>query len=169
MNLNRQLIADMENTLDKILLKACIDSPQDMIILAIDRQFNYLAFNTFHERIMKIAYGIDIKPGMNILECMTSEDDVSKAKLNYGKALTGQSHITVEEYGELKRNYYETRYNPIFNEKQEIVGATAFAFDVSEKINTLESLKKSEDKFRRAFYTSPDSININRLSDGMYV
>lgn len=27
----------------------------------------------------------------------------------------------------------------------------------------------SEDKFRRAFITSPDSININRLEDGMYV
>jgi PAS domain S-box-containing protein len=159
----------MENSLDKILLKACIDSPEDMIILAIDMQFKYLAFNTFHEKVMKIAYGIDIKPGMDILECMTSEDDISKAKINYGKALSGQSHITVEEYGELKRNYYETRYNPIFNEKQEIIGATAFAFDVSEKINTLESLRKSEDKFRRAFVTSPDSININRLSDGMYI
>lgn len=162
-------MADMENSLDKILLKACIDSPDDMIILAIDRQFNYLAFNAFHEKVMKSAYGVDIKPGMNILECMTSEDDISKAKLNYGKALAGKSHITVEEFGEQKRNYYETRYNPIFNEKQEIIGATAFAFDVSEKINTLESLRKSEDKFRRAFYISPDSININRLSDGMYV
>lgn len=27
----------------------------------------------------------------------------------------------------------------------------------------------SEDKFRKAFFTSPDSININRLEDGLYV
>jgi PAS domain S-box-containing protein len=32
-----------------------------------------------------------------------------------------------------------------------------------------EELKFSEDKFRKAFYTSPDSININRLDDGMYI
>lgn len=30
-------------------------------------------------------------------------------------------------------------------------------------------LLPSEDKFRKAFYTSPDSININRLRDGMYI
>ena len=32
-----------------------------------------------------------------------------------------------------------------------------------------EKLRKSEDKFRKAFYTSPDSVNINRLEDGLYV
>jgi len=33
----------------------------------------------------------------------------------------------------------------------------------------LDALKSSEEKFRKAFTTSPDSININRMSDGMYV
>lgn len=28
---------------------------------------------------------------------------------------------------------------------------------------------RSEEKFRKAFITSPDSVNINRLSDGLYV
>jgi len=32
-----------------------------------------------------------------------------------------------------------------------------------------EKLLFSENKFKRAFYTSPDSVNINRLSDGMYI
>ncbi len=32
-----------------------------------------------------------------------------------------------------------------------------------------EALTKSEEKFRKAFYTSSDSININRLEDGLYV
>jgi PAS domain S-box-containing protein len=32
-----------------------------------------------------------------------------------------------------------------------------------------EKLLLSEDKFKKAFVTSPDSVNINRLSDGMYV
>jgi PAS domain S-box-containing protein len=30
-------------------------------------------------------------------------------------------------------------------------------------------LKKAEEKFKKAYLTNPDSININRLSDGMYV
>lgn len=32
-----------------------------------------------------------------------------------------------------------------------------------------EKLLFSENKFKKAFYTSPDSVNINRLSDGMYI
>jgi len=32
-----------------------------------------------------------------------------------------------------------------------------------------ENLRKSDEKYRIAYMTSPDSININRLSDGMYI
>jgi PAS domain S-box-containing protein len=32
-----------------------------------------------------------------------------------------------------------------------------------------KQIVKSEEKFRKAFLTSPDSVNINRLSDGLYV
>ncbi|MFZ5947279.1 MAG: PAS domain S-box protein [Stygiobacter sp.] len=35
--------------------------------------------------------------------------------------------------------------------------------------NTFERLKESENKFSKAFYTSPDAININRLKDGLYI
>ena len=37
------------------------------------------------------------------------------------------------------------------------------------RIQTEEHLAKSEGRFRLAFLTSPDSININRLSDGLYI
>lgn len=46
--------------------------------------------------------------------------------------------------------------------------ATFFS-DISERINQEEALRMSEEKFSTAFHTSPDSININRLSDGMYL
>jgi PAS domain S-box-containing protein len=36
-------------------------------------------------------------------------------------------------------------------------------------INPEIALRQSEEKFRLAFQTSPDSINFNRLSDGMYI
>ena len=32
-----------------------------------------------------------------------------------------------------------------------------------------DKVGKSEEKFRKAFMTSPDSVNINRVSDGMYI
>ena len=41
--------------------------------------------------------------------------------------------------------------------------------EISELKLTLEKLRRNEEKYRLAYMTSPDSININRLSDGMYV
>jgi len=41
--------------------------------------------------------------------------------------------------------------------------------DITERMQAEEALRQSDEKFRLAFHTSPDSININRLSDGMYI
>ncbi len=41
--------------------------------------------------------------------------------------------------------------------------------DVSEKHDNAIALKVSEEKFSKAFLTSPDAININRLVDGVYI
>jgi two-component system cell cycle sensor histidine kinase/response regulator CckA len=49
-------------------------------------------------------------------------------------------------------------------------GKLAVVFsDISERIERERALRESEDKFAKAFMTSPDSININRLSDGLYL
>jgi PAS domain S-box-containing protein len=65
-----------------------------------------------------------------------------------------ESHSTIEEYGDLDRQYYETRYNPIYNDKREIIGATAFASNVTQRIRLEESLKKSEDMLNSFFEQS---------------
>jgi PAS domain S-box-containing protein len=41
--------------------------------------------------------------------------------------------------------------------------------DVSSRATVLKALRRSEERFRLAFKTSPDSIAINRASDGKYV
>lgn len=43
------------------------------------------------------------------------------------------------------------------------------AQDITEKKQIERELKLSEEKFRKSFLTNPDSININRLRDGLYV
>ena len=41
--------------------------------------------------------------------------------------------------------------------------------EIAERKLAQETLRESEEKFRLAFRTSPDSMNLNRLSDGMYL
>ncbi len=41
--------------------------------------------------------------------------------------------------------------------------------DITNKIAVAEALRSSQEIFSKAFHTSPDSININRLTDGVYI
>jgi two-component system, cell cycle sensor histidine kinase and response regulator CckA len=41
--------------------------------------------------------------------------------------------------------------------------------DITARKQAERSLRQSEEKFRTAFFTSPDSISINRIADGMYI
>jgi PAS domain S-box-containing protein len=46
---------------------------------------------------------------------------------------------------------------------------TLFETEISGLRHEEEKIRKSEEKFRIAYMTNPDLININRLSDGMYI
>jgi PAS domain S-box-containing protein len=54
----------------------------------------------------------------------------------------------------------------------EILGQTVYHCiwrDITDRKRAEVALTKSEERFRKAFYTSPDAVNINRLQDGMYI
>ena len=126
----------------QLLLKSSLESPKDMIILSIDQNYHYYYFNKAHKDAMKDAYGKEVAIGMNLLGVITSETDRLNTKFNCDLALKGKSHSTILKHGSKESRYYETFYNPIINESNEIIGATAFAIDVSERI--LQEMKIKE-------------------------
>ncbi|MEQ8241709.1 MAG: PAS domain S-box protein [Cyclobacteriaceae bacterium] len=123
------------------LLKSSLESFKDIIILSIDTNYNYLYFNKAHAETMQNVYHIEIEIGMNLLDCVQNEEDKQKAKDNYGRALTGESHSNIEVYGDTERSYFESFFNPIRNEKNEIIGATAVARDITERKQTEDQLQ----------------------------
>ena len=50
-----------------------------------------------------------------------------------------------------------------------LLAFTEMTSNILRRIYFEEKLSVSEEKFRKAFITSPDAVNINRLEDGMYV
>lgn len=141
-----------------LLLKSIMESLKDTIVLAIDKDYNYLYFNEFHKSVMINAYGKVIELGMNLLGNITNDEDIIKAKKNYDLALSGISHTTVEEFGDLDRYFYETRYNPVFNSENELIGATAISTNITERKLAEIALKESELKYRSLIECSSDAI-----------
>jgi len=123
--------AEEELKRTQILLTACVESQKEMIILAINREFDYLYFNQFHKDTMLDAYGKEVEIGMNILNCITTVTDRINSRINYERAFNGESHSTIQEYGDKNRKFYETFYSPIMDENNKIIGATAFARDIT--------------------------------------
>lgn len=58
---------------------------------------------------------------------------------------------------------------PLSDESGAIDGMVATVEDVTQRVQAEEARRLSEEKFSKAFHTSPDAININRLSDGLYL
>jgi PAS domain S-box-containing protein/putative nucleotidyltransferase with HDIG domain len=65
--------------------------------------------------------------------------------------------------------YIKLHTTPLFNEKFEYKGGIAQIEDISDQIKNERTIKTLEERFSKAFFTSPDAININRMSDGQYL
>jgi len=57
----------------------------------------------------------------------------------------------------------------VLDETGSISSIVAVGRDITDQKVMEEALRESEERFRLAFQTSPDAVNINRLEDGMYV
>lgn len=130
-SLNMIRIAEQDLRNSQLLLKASLNSPKDIIILSLDKHYNYLYFNDTHKNVMKSAYNANVEIGKCIFDYM-SPTDIPKARRNYSKALKGQAHVTRETYGDVIVKTYETFYNPIKDENDKIIGVSAYARDITE-------------------------------------
>ena len=64
--------------------------------------------------------------------------------------------------------YLDWRLTPEFDAQNQVVSVLGVSRDITERKQAEEQLRELEERFRRTFYTSPDSVNINQM-DGTYV
>ncbi len=120
---------------DLIFLQSILESPIAIVIFSIDKNYCYTNFSLSHKETMKKIWGVDIQPGMNMVDLISNLEDREKAKNNFDRAYKGDSFILEEEYGEkeLARNYYDNYYSPVKDAEGEIVGVSVFVLDVSQR------------------------------------
>ena len=132
----------------RLLLESSLESQKDTIIFSIDKNYNYLYFNKAHHDAMLFAYNTDVKPGMNFLDLVSSDDDRNLLRNNVDRALRGESHSVIQNFGSVHHAYYEVFFNPIVNENGEIFACSSLARNISERVNAEQLLKNSEVKFK---------------------
>jgi PAS domain S-box-containing protein len=120
------------------LLKTILESPKGSIIYALDKKMRYLFFTNSHKETMKRIWGSDIQLGVNMLSYIHHKKSKKQTQEYLQKALEGSYFTEIEEFGdyELHRMYWENKYSPIINEKNEIVGVTVFVIDITERRNS---------------------------------
>ncbi len=140
------------------LIKSIMESPQGVIIFALDTAYRYTEFTTTHSAVMRQIWGVEIAAGMNMLEVISDPSDRAKAQHNFDRTLRGEALLIEEQYGDdaLTRNYYENRYSPIFDSSGAVKGLTVFVIDVSPRKQAEELLRTRELKYRRIFENIQD-------------
>jgi len=127
------------------LLSSVIESPENIIIFALDTNYNYLSFNTSHVKVMKKVYDADIEIGQNNLMYIQKEDERLRAEQNYKRVLKGERFVKIQQYGQSNsRLWYELLFNPIYDNSGYVVGFTVFVIDITEHKRMEEALLKSE-------------------------
>jgi len=121
-------------------LKSLINNRKESI-WSIDKNYNYISFNTFFSEAYIAAYKIELKKGFNAIEILTPELQVFW-KPKYEKALLGQK-VDFEFSAQIKDElfYYKVFLNPIISDNI-ITGVSALSIDITMRKKAEQELKK---------------------------
>ena len=144
MDITSRKISEDKLLKSRLLMKSSMESQKDMILLSVDLQYRYLYFNSAHLQLMKLAYNQDVEIGRSILEYVNSEQQRVEIRNHFDRAFKGESYTIIWKFGNGILNYYESFFNPILNENSQVIGATAFSRDVTDRKNSEELLKDSK-------------------------
>ncbi len=125
-------------------LQGIIDSARAGIV-SIDTRYQVVAANQIsHEQIQE-RYQMKFKMGDNWLNIFANDQDRLRNKLRWDRALGGNYFIEEEKYITLqgKTQWFEIAYNPIIDDSKNVIGASMFARDISERKRELLNLEIS--------------------------
>ncbi|MDD5773270.1 MAG: PAS domain-containing sensor histidine kinase [bacterium] len=133
------------------------------------------AFNTMSEFVYLLDKGFNIIKVNKAVADFTKKDESSligtkcyKALYDVNKPLTkdcpykrmlkSEKFETLELFIPHRKKWLNIRTNPIFDEKNNLIGGVTFSEDITDRKNTEKLLLKSEEEFRVTFENAKDAI-----------
>jgi len=149
--------------------KYLFNSIRDAILVA-DKDRNIIDCNTAFTSIF--GYSRNEIIGRKTLYCYENEEQFTALGNALNENLIKSTPFLYTVNYKKKNNDVfpgETGVHYLKDREDKVTGFIGLIRDVTERKLAETALKESEEKFRKAFMTSPDSININRLDDGTFV
>lgn len=131
------------------LLNALINSPDDIVIFSLDRNYRYTAFNEKHRQEMRAVWQAEIALGTSLLDCMTDDRLRALARASLDRALSGEAFTEVQHQPG-PDVFYEFAWNPIRHPSGKVEGITAFIRDITAKRRDDARLAESERLLRES-------------------
>lgn len=135
-------------------LSAVINSSNESIF-ALDKQYRYIAFNIAHANTLKKLYNIDIKIGDEAFLGLPSVS--SELKRNYEIPFSGKPFQALIK--STNGHYYDTSYNPIFDEDNNVTGVAVYSTNITDKIKAEEELKLAKQQAEKATQAKSDFLS----------
>ena len=157
----QELIASREKfRKNSELLASILESPKEMVIFCLDKDFNYLVYNQNYEELARKLYGVSISVGDNILKLFSAEEK-EFLQQKYQMALKGESFEYLHElkYPDGTIEYWQNRFSPITDKKNNINGLTVFSVNVTQRVETEKLLEKNERQYRALISNTPFCIH----------
>ena len=152
------------------LLKAILESTGSAVF-SLDRKYRYTSFNSYHAMVMKQLYGADIVTGRSIFDYQSNKEEQAKTKINIDRALAGDVFTDEAFSGEEKRlrRYFEVTHRPVKDVNNNITGVVIFAHDITDRKRAEDSIKQSEERYRRVAEGLTDYLYTVNVQDGKVV
>ncbi|HTX71941.1 MAG TPA: PAS domain S-box protein [Rectinemataceae bacterium] len=151
MSLSRDISAQVEaeeaQRRSQAILESTMESQRDILIVAVDRDFNCLYRNSaYHDQKLRDV-GVHVDVGANLRDNLPRDILLEKSLPFYEAALQGKSLRIVEDYPSLGL-CMETVFSPIRDGTGAIIGATGFATDITARREREEELSRSRAQYQ---------------------
>lgn len=142
------------------LLTSVLESPQNIAIFSLDRDYNYISFNENYRRMVQDSFGVPVKKGMNIFDVVPKK---SRALLmvNFNRALNGEAFEFIQENvdTDMHVQYWQNWFSPIRDRQKNIIGLTVFSIDITQRVEAEQTIERNERRLRTLISNSPYCIH----------
>jgi PAS domain S-box-containing protein len=117
-------------------LSSIMNSPEDIMIFSMNREYRYTSFNENHRKAMRKEWQVDIQIGISYPDCITAPELKAAALRSIGRALAGEHFIEVQYQPGLSV-WWELNWNPI-RDKDTVIGLSVFVQDITNRRRSQE-------------------------------